>query len=89
MLATSQPYSEIRKYLKRSANEDLASFGERTQYVDRYIGERVADLARQNDYRALLQERVVDILRQKAEGTFLRVGLVCEELRDIPSRDAV
>ncbi|KAL7788110.1 hypothetical protein V8C43DRAFT_323897 [Trichoderma afarasin] len=88
-LITSRPYSEIDEYLNEFANEDLASFPQAEKDIDRCINERVADLAKKKSYTNKVQQQVSNILRDKAEGTFLWVGLACEELKEIPSKDAV
>jgi hypothetical protein len=89
ILVTSRPYLEIRKYLNLFDNKDLASFPERKQDIDRCIKERVARLAKKNSYTEKVTTQVSDILRDKAEGTFLWVGLACEEVKDKNSKDAV
>ncbi|KAK0706075.1 pfs domain-containing protein [Lasiosphaeria miniovina] len=78
---TKTPHS----YLKGFPNKDLASFSERKQDTDRCIEERT----RRRDYTDPVKEQVNDILREKAQGTFLWVGLPYEELGDIFSKDAV
>ncbi|KAH6970504.1 hypothetical protein BKA56DRAFT_678495 [Ilyonectria sp. MPI-CAGE-AT-0026] len=89
ILVTSRPYPEIREYLEEFANQDLASFLEAKQDIDRCIDERMADLAKRKHYTDKVKGQVADILRDKAEATFLWVGLACNELEDIPSKDAV
>ncbi|XP_044716492.1 NACHT domain-containing protein [Hirsutella rhossiliensis] len=89
ILITSRPYPEIREYLEIFANEDLASFPEAKQDIDRCIQERVANLAERKRYTDKVKGRVGDILRDKADGTFLWVGLACNELEDVPSKDAI
>ncbi|PVH72154.1 hypothetical protein DL98DRAFT_433760 [Cadophora sp. DSE1049] len=89
ILVTSRPYPEIRQYLNPFANKDLASFPERQQDIDRCIKDRMAQLAEEKAYTEKVRIQVSDILRKKAEGTFLWVGLACEELKDIDSKDAV
>lgn len=88
ILVTSRPYPEIHEHLKGFANRSLASFAEAQQDVDRCIEERVAELSRQKSYTDKILKQVSDILRKKAEGTFLWIGLACEELKNIPSKDA-
>ncbi|KAL6814600.1 hypothetical protein V8C40DRAFT_282940 [Trichoderma camerunense] len=88
-LVTSRPYSEIDEYLNEFANKDLASFAQAEKDIDRCINERVAELAKRKRYTNKVKQQVSNILRDKAEGTFLWVGLACEELREIPSKDAV
>ena len=89
ILITSRPYSEIKEHLQGFLNKDLASFSETTHDIDRCIEERVAELAKRKNYTDKVKGQVSNMLREKAEGTFLWIGLACEELRDIPSKDAV
>ncbi|KAI0886271.1 uncharacterized protein GGS22DRAFT_187509 [Annulohypoxylon maeteangense] len=89
ILITSRPYPEIRQYLKGFTNKDFASFPETKKDIDRCIEEKVATLAERKEYTNKVKERVRQILADKAEGTFLWIGLACEELRDTPSKDAV
>ncbi|KAK4070042.1 hypothetical protein Purlil1_13560 [Purpureocillium lilacinum] len=88
-LITSRPYPEIRRYFKESPNRDLASFLESRRDIDHCINERVAQLAHANDYTRKIAEKVRNILRDKAEGTFLWVGIACNELACVPSKDAI
>ncbi|QYS99469.1 hypothetical protein H0G86_006599 [Trichoderma simmonsii] len=88
ILITSRPYPEICEYLQDFTNADLASFEEARQDIDRCIKERVDDLARKKNYTDKIRKEITDLLRDKAEGTFLWVGLACEELRRKPSKDA-
>ncbi|KAH7112398.1 vegetative incompatibility protein HET-E-1 [Dactylonectria macrodidyma] len=89
IMVTSRPYPEIREYMEEFANKDLASFPEAKQDIDRCIEERTADLAKRKRYTGKVKELVANILRDKADGTFLWVGLACKELEDIPSKDAI
>ncbi|KAL6825835.1 hypothetical protein J3E69DRAFT_335140 [Trichoderma sp. SZMC 28015] len=89
ILVTSRPYPEIREYLDQFANKNLASFHQTKEDIDRCIEEKVADLVKKKRYTDKVKHQVSNILRDKAEGTFLWVGLACEELKEIPSKDAV
>ncbi|GJD05086.1 pfs domain-containing protein [Colletotrichum higginsianum] len=68
---------------------DLASYPEAKKDVERCIKEKTADLAAMKRYTDKVRTQVSDLLREKAEGTFLWVGLACKELEGIPSKDAV
>ncbi|CEJ59102.1 hypothetical protein PMG11_07738 [Penicillium brasilianum] len=85
ILVTSRPYPEIRESLEMFPNKDLASFPEGQEDIDLCIEERLNFLAKRKKYTNKVKEQVRKILRDKAEGTFLWVGLACEELKDIPS----
>ncbi|PKK44948.1 hypothetical protein CI102_8794 [Trichoderma harzianum] len=89
ILITSRPYPEIREYLQDFTNADLASFDQARQDIDRCIRERVGDLAKKKNYTDKVKREIIDLLRYKAEGTFLWVGLACEELRGKSSKDAI
>ncbi|KAJ4859988.1 NACHT domain-containing protein [Trichoderma breve] len=89
ILITSRPYPEINEYLQDFMNADLASFDEARQDINRCITERVDDLAKKKHYTDKVKREITDLLRDKTEGTFLWVGLACEELRRKPSKDAI
>ncbi|KAJ5885094.1 hypothetical protein N7495_009604 [Penicillium taxi] len=89
ILITSRPYPEIRESLQMFPNRDLASFTERQKDIDLCIDYRVNRLAKRKKYTEKVREQVRDILRYKAEGTFLWIGLACDELKDIPSYLAI
>ncbi|KAK8142660.1 hypothetical protein G3M48_008436 [Beauveria asiatica] len=85
ILVTSRPYPEIRKHLEIFTHKDLASFPDVKQDIDQCIKERVAQLK----YTEKIKRRVTEILRDKAGGTFLWVGIACNELEYTPSKDAI
>jgi Cdc6-like AAA superfamily ATPase len=89
IIITSRPYPEIQEYLEDFIHKDLASFDQTRQDIDRCIKERVDELAKKKRYTVKVKEEVSNMLREKAEGTFLWVGLACEELRGKPSKDAI
>ncbi|KAI0095716.1 vegetative incompatibility protein HET-E-1 [Nemania sp. FL0031] len=89
ILVTSRPYEEISRHLKGFGTMDLAFFPERQKDVDLFIEERVDDLSKKKNYTDKVKRQVLDVIRSKAEGTFLWVGLACAELNDVPSMDAV
>ncbi|KAI1172200.1 hypothetical protein F4777DRAFT_582141 [Nemania sp. FL0916] len=89
VLITSRPYQKINEYLKQFSNKNLASFAERKHDIDRFIEERVNALADKKKYPERTKRQVLEILTEKAEGTFLWASLACQELKDVPSKDAV
>ncbi|KAH6604029.1 hypothetical protein Trco_007475 [Trichoderma cornu-damae] len=89
ILITSRPLPEIRECLEDFTARDLASFHQAEQDIDRCIEARVNDLAKRKRYTAKVKDEICYILRSKAEGTFLWVGLACEELKGKPSKDAI
>ncbi|KAM6483948.1 hypothetical protein HDV62DRAFT_310004 [Trichoderma sp. SZMC 28011] len=88
ILITSRPHPEICQYLDEFMNADLASFDEARQDIDRCITERVNELAKKKRYTDKVQREIADLLRDKAERTFLWVELAYEQLREKPSKDA-
>ncbi|KAM6484201.1 hypothetical protein HDV62DRAFT_357636 [Trichoderma sp. SZMC 28011] len=89
ILITSRPYPEIREYLKVFTNKDLTSFHMVKADIDQYIKEKVTYLAKKKDYTASIQEQVGNILKDKAENTFLWIGLACEQLEKLFAKDAI
>ncbi|TQN70161.1 Vegetative incompatibility protein HET-E-1, partial [Colletotrichum shisoi] len=89
ILVTSRPYDEIRDHLDTFANMDLASYPDSKEDVERCIKEKTADLAEMKRYTDNFRTQVSHLLGEKAEGTFLWVGLACKELEGVPSKDAV
>ncbi|CAG8909812.1 unnamed protein product [Penicillium egyptiacum] len=89
IMITSRPYSEIRESLQMFPNKDLASFPERQKDIDLCISERLKYIAERKRYSYKVNVQVRNILRDKAEGTFLWIGLACDELKDIPSNRAI
>ncbi|KAJ5813460.1 uncharacterized protein N7503_000210 [Penicillium pulvis] len=89
LLVTSRPYSEIRESLQIFTNKDLASFPERQEDINLFIEEKVNYLAERKGYTNKVKNRVSQILKDKAEGTFLWIGIACNELKDIPSNRVI
>jgi WD40 repeat protein/nucleoside phosphorylase len=88
-LIISRPYPEIREQLEEFNNKDLSSYRKLKTDLDAYIETRVAELARKKRYTRTIAESVSIILREKAGGTFLWVGLACSGLASFGARDAV
>ncbi|EOO03308.1 putative wd-repeat protein [Phaeoacremonium minimum UCRPA7] len=59
-----------------------------TEPVNAYINHKVSELG-QKGYGLDIQSSVVEILRNKANGTFLWVALVCKELEEVEDYDAL
>ncbi|KAK2591555.1 hypothetical protein QQS21_010748 [Conoideocrella luteorostrata] len=89
ILITSRPYPEIGEFLDTFVNKDLAAFPEAMHDINLCIEEKVAELTKRKKYTDKVKREVSDILRCRAEGTFLWVGIVCQELENIPSKNAV
>ncbi|KAM0531696.1 hypothetical protein ACHAP6_008156 [Verticillium nonalfalfae] len=89
LLITSRPYLEIRECLQNFPKKDLASFEESRQDIHKFVDEKVAKLSRKKSYPNSVARSVTRILRERAGGIFLWVGLVCQELEKVASRNAV
>ncbi|PTB63088.1 pfs domain-containing protein [Trichoderma citrinoviride] len=89
ILITSRPYSEIEEYLGQFPNTDLGTFPNAKQDIDVCIEEKLANLTRRKHYTQKVKDQISELLRNKAEGTFLWVGLACKELENVPSKDAL
>ncbi|GFF75827.1 vegetative incompatibility protein HET-E-1 [Aspergillus udagawae] len=88
-LITSRPYPEIRRYLSSFSHRDLSAYPAVTTDLKTMIQEKVAWLSRQNNYPRPLMTEISQILEQRAEGTFLWVGIACGELRRVQARKAL
>ncbi|TFB01754.1 hypothetical protein CCMA1212_006453 [Trichoderma ghanense] len=89
ILITSRPYPEIQEYLGQFPNTDLATFSNAKQDLELCIEEKLARLSQRKHYAQKLKDQISALLRHKAEGTFLWVGLACKELENVPSKDAL
>jgi ankyrin repeat protein len=88
-LIVSRPYPEIGDCLSAFRSVDLASYKEISNDLQTMIQDRVQDLAKRKKYSESLALKVSRLLKEKADGTFLWVGIACEELKRAPSKDAV
>ncbi|KAF4212499.1 hypothetical protein CNMCM8980_000915 [Aspergillus fumigatiaffinis] len=88
-LITSRPYPEIRRYLSSFSHRDLSAYPAVTTDLKTMIQERVARLGSRNNYPKSVMTEISQILEQMAEGTFLWVGIACDELERVPARKAV
>lgn len=78
-----KPESDVSKVLH------LASFAQREKDMDLFIEQKVNALTKKKKYTDKVKLQVCKILQDKAEGTFLWIGLACDELKDIPSNRVV
>ncbi|KAL4739561.1 hypothetical protein BDV11DRAFT_169973 [Aspergillus similis] len=84
-LVSSRPRDEIRDLLSVGSYTELdldrdAIVNVRT-VVSAYVNYEVANLARQKKYNPKLQQEIKEYLQLHADGTFLWVALVCQQLR--------
>lgn len=89
LLIISRPYPELEDCLSIFRCVDLGSYKEITNDLKAMIQDKVKDLARRKRYPKSVAQRVSQILEEKADGTFLWVGIACGELRLVQSRNAV
>ncbi|KAL4879276.1 hypothetical protein BJY04DRAFT_220396 [Aspergillus karnatakaensis] len=84
VLITSRPYPEIESQLGVFKHKDLASYPQVASDISMFIDERVDELKRTRRYTENIAQQVSEILAEKAQGTFLWVGL-----SRVRSKDAV
>ncbi|KAL4871340.1 hypothetical protein BDV12DRAFT_206512 [Aspergillus spectabilis] len=89
ILITSRQYPEIREYLSGFRNKDLASYNSVKDDLKVMIQEKVTDLAKRKQYPESVAKEVSRILETKAEGTFLWIGIACDQLARVQSRNAI
>jgi hypothetical protein len=87
-LVTSRNIPEIKRYLQPDSLGVKVSLEVKASYVSRavaaFVEYKVQRLATVQKYDLRLQAEVQQQLRDKAEGTFLWVSLVCKELEKVP-----
>ncbi|KAJ5176350.1 uncharacterized protein N7482_002227 [Penicillium canariense] len=88
-LITSRPYPEIKSALRSFNCKDLSSYQEVQQDLKIFIDAKVMQLTQAKEYSKNVARTVSRILSEKAEGTFLWVGIACNELADVLARDAI
>ncbi|KAL3475836.1 hypothetical protein BJX99DRAFT_270950 [Aspergillus californicus] len=88
ILVTSRPYPEIGRYMSRFKNQDLSQYPRLAVDLNLLIKSKVTELSKKNRYSEKVAAEVSMILKDKAEGTFLWVGIACTELASVRSRDA-
>ncbi|KAM5365925.1 hypothetical protein ACJZ2D_010758 [Fusarium nematophilum] len=88
-LILSRPDPKIHYFLGEFRHRDLESFPQSGKDVERYIDQQLKQLSKRKSYSSATTASVRQILQAKAEGTFLWVGLACEELHRLQSKDAV
>ncbi|KAJ0421776.1 hypothetical protein BJY00DRAFT_323062 [Aspergillus carlsbadensis] len=89
VLVTSRPYPEIGRHLNQFSHKDLSHYPRLAGDLRLLIESKVDELREQNRYSEKVAAEVSRILEDKAEGTFLWVGIACTELASTRSRDAV
>lgn len=88
-LLLSRPYVHIRDLLGQFKSLDLASLPQIKEDVQQYIEYELEKLAKKKRYSTALKEKVKTVLVEKAEDTFLWVGMTCRELQSVLSMDVL
>ncbi|OJZ79939.1 hypothetical protein ASPFODRAFT_148418 [Aspergillus luchuensis CBS 106.47] len=89
MLILSRPYPELKSCLSVFKCVDLGLYDEVKSDLQAMIKDTAKELARRNNYTLPVEQEVSRILEDKADGTFLWVGIAYDEMRSVPSRNAV
>ncbi|OJJ65772.1 hypothetical protein ASPBRDRAFT_49483 [Aspergillus brasiliensis CBS 101740] len=90
VLVTSRPYPEIVSYFDFFPSRDIAIFvEEREKDIEIFIRQKVGELGLRKGYHGKLKDQIQDILKAKADGTFLWIGLTCNELKDVDPEDTL
>ncbi|KAE8151959.1 hypothetical protein BDV25DRAFT_138323 [Aspergillus avenaceus] len=89
ILITSRPYKEIAMYLAVFPSRDLSTFEEGKEDIEIFIEQKVGDLSMCKSYPDSMKSMIRDILKRKAEGTFLWIGLTCNELMNVDMQDTL
>ncbi|KAF7168290.1 hypothetical protein CNMCM6106_003531 [Aspergillus hiratsukae] len=89
ILIISRQYPEIDRRLCEFHSKNLASYDNMEGDLDKFIKAKVEELAKRNKYLPTTAKEVSQILHDKAEKTFLWVGIASHELLDVCSKDAV
>ncbi|EED16472.1 ankyrin, putative [Talaromyces stipitatus ATCC 10500] len=88
-LITSRPFPEIREYLHPYMSKDLCTYPKVQDDLQVFIDQKLNQLAGRKGYFERTKRDLSRILKEKAEGTFLWVSIVCEKLAGVRSRDAI
>lgn len=89
LLITSRPYPEIFEHLGLFRHKDLSEYHQRQLDIRQLISQKVRELKGKKRYPTSVEEDVTRILLEKAEGTFLWIGIACQELSKVTSSHAV
>ncbi|QKX58041.1 uncharacterized protein TRUGW13939_05161 [Talaromyces rugulosus] len=88
-LITSRPHPEIRDYLCWFKSKELSTYQEVGNDLRILIRQKVNELSQTKQYPENVKRKVSEILQEKAEGTFLWVGIVCDDLTSESARNAI
>ncbi|KAJ5737281.1 uncharacterized protein N7483_002406 [Penicillium malachiteum] len=88
-LILSRPYPEIKGRLSIFKCVDLGSYMESSNDLITMIRYKVQELAERKKYSESVAQKVAQTLNEKAEGTFLWIGIACEALSQVQSRKAI
>lgn len=92
-VVTSRPLDDGEQELLATPDQLMVSLEVNSAHisaaVDEYIETRTIELDRRKRYGPTLRKNIEHQLRDKAEGTFLWVSLVCEILDNVSRKDAL
>lgn len=88
-MVTSRPYPDIASSLSIFRSVNLGTCEEVKRDLKAMIQDTVKELGRRNKYPQSVAQEVSRILEEKADGTFLWVGIAYNELRSVQSRKVV
>ncbi|KAI9040417.1 Pfs, NACHT, and Ankyrin domain protein [Aspergillus affinis] len=89
ILITSRPYPDIEGYLSTFRSVNLGACEEIKGDLKSMIQDTVKELGKRNKYTESVAQDVSRILEEKADGTFLWVGIACNELKLVQSRKVI
>ncbi|KAF7596653.1 hypothetical protein BBP40_000575 [Aspergillus hancockii] len=89
LLIMSRPYSTIKQYMSDYPSKNLGTYPQVKGDLDQMISEKIEHLNRKCHYTPKISSEVARLLREKAEGTFLWVGIACDALERTQSRNAI
>ncbi|KAB8228901.1 uncharacterized protein BDW43DRAFT_315402 [Aspergillus alliaceus] len=88
-LITSRQYPEIEERLAHFPCQNLAKYSAVADDLKAMIQERVNKLSTRKKYPKAVTAEVSRILEEKAGGTFLWVGIACDELEQVQARSTI
>ncbi|KAJ4269659.1 hypothetical protein NW762_001327 [Fusarium torreyae] len=89
LLILSRSTSKTYEYLGEFVHQDLDSFSQSKQDVERYIDQEVRHLAKQNGYSSTAATQVKRVFQAKSEYNFHWVRSASKDVCRLPPQDAV
>lgn len=89
IIVNSQPYPEITTDLKFFPSRDISTFIEqRNSDIEMFIWKKIRDLSLQKGYYCRLKIETPNILKVNVGGSFLGIGLMCDEMKKLDIQNA-